>query len=173
MTASVRGDRGGPKRLELYKDGTFVALGTFCDLLGWPRDGDAFVDNPKVNPLALIEFTYDFFKTYNTLDHVEPLPLPLRCQIGISGAHFGESRLWMAPYALHTTGHEHPRGRAEAPEEDVARETEVEAEAGEPHVQAGQIAYALIEPLYNWFGLTSDTIPYASAEIREIDPTAF
>src|SRR5438132_6772437 len=48
----VEGDRfvidAWRKRLELYKDGTFVALGTFSDLLGWPRDGAEFAANPKV-----------------------------------------------------------------------------------------------------------------------------
>src|SRR5712691_2073155 len=48
------------KRIELYKDGTFIAIGTFAELLGWPRDEDEFVQNPKVNSLALIEFTHDF-----------------------------------------------------------------------------------------------------------------
>ena len=162
------------KRLELYKDGTFLALGTFSDLLGWPRDGEAFIANPKVNSLALIEYTYDFFRTYNAiLDHVEPLPLPLRCQIGITGAHLEQTRLWMAPYALHTLGYEHPLVRQEAPAGAVTREIEVVAQADEPHIQAGQVTYTLIEFIYNWFGLTSDVIPYASAEAREVDPATF
>lgn len=162
------------KRLELFKDGTFVALGTFSDLLGWPRDGDEFAGNPKINSLALIEFTYDFFKTYDAiLDHVEPRPVPVRCQIGIMGARSLEHPLWMAPYALRTLGYEHPYAKQEAPSDSVTREVEVMAAVDSPHIQPGRIAYALTEHLYNWFGLASDTIPYASADAREVDPASF
>ena len=162
------------KRLELYRDGTFIALGTFSDLLGWPRDGEDFVRNPKVNSLALIEFTYDFFKTYEALlDFVMPLPIRVRCQIGISGAHSLERPLWMAPYALHTIGYDAPSERREAPADAVTQEIEIEAGRDKPHVLPGQIAYVLVERVYNWFGLQSETIPYASQERREIDPASF
>lgn len=162
------------KHLELHKDGTFIGVATFSDFLGWPREGDAFAGNPKVNSLALIEFTHDFFKTYEAiLDHLDPLPVPIRCQIGIRGAHAFERPLWMAPHALNTIGYEHPYARSEAPSDSVTREIEVEAQQERPHIQPGQITYALVELIYNWFGLTSDGIPYASADAREIDPTTF
>jgi hypothetical protein len=162
------------KRLELFRDGTFIALGTFSDLLGWPREGAEFVGNPKVNSLALIEFTYDFFKTYEALlDLITPLPLPIRCEIGISGAQSLEQPLWMAPYALNSIGYEHPHARSEAPADTVTRQIAVEAGQDKPHVQPGQITYALVEQIYNWFGLPSETIPYASHELREIDPATF
>jgi hypothetical protein len=162
------------KRLELFRDGTFIALGTFSDLLGWPREGAGFVGNPKVNSLALIEFTYDFFKTYEALlDLITPLPLPIRCEIGITGAQSLEHPLWLAPYALNSIGYEHPYARSEAPADTVTRQIAVEAGQDKPHVQPGQITYALVEQIYNWFGLTSETIPYASHELREIDPATF
>jgi hypothetical protein len=162
------------KRIELYKDGTFIAIGTFSELLGWPRDNDEFLQNPKINSLALIEFTHDFFKTYNDiLGFVEPLPVPIECKIGIRRAHFDDKKLRMAPYALNTPGYDHPYQRHEAPASDVSRATQVEAELEEPHTQPGTIAYTLIEQLYNWFGLDSLTIPYADADAREIDPTTF
>jgi hypothetical protein len=175
----VEGDRfvikAWRKRLELYKDGTFVGLGTFVELLGWPRDEQAFGSNPKVNSLALVEFTYDFFKTYDAiLDHVEPKPIPIRCQIGIRGAHSLDSPLWMAPYALNSIGYDHPRARNNAPDDAVvAREVEVEAQPDKPHINPGAVAYELIESIYNWFGLASDMIPYTSAEALEIDPATF
>jgi len=162
------------KHLELHKDGTFIGIATFSDFLGWPREGDAFAGNPKVNSLALIEFTHDFFKTYEAiLDHLDPLPVPLRCQIGIRGAHAFDQPLWIAPYALNTLGYEHPRAQSRAPSDSIRREVEVEAQQDRPHIRPGQIAYALVELIYNWFGLTSDVIPYASEDAREIDPTTF
>jgi hypothetical protein len=162
------------KHLEIHKDGTFIALGTFSDLLGWPRDGDAFIADPKINSLALIEFTYDFFKTYNAiLDYVEPLPLPVRCEIGIRGAHLGETRLWLAPYGLRAVGYEHPFEKKEARSDSVTRCVDVEARTDEPHISTGEVTYLLIEQLYNWFGLTSDVIPYVAGDVREIDPASF
>jgi hypothetical protein len=162
------------KHFELHKDGTFIGIATFADFLGWPREGDAFAGNPKVNSLALIEFTHDFFKTYEAiLDHLDQLPVPIRCQVGIGGAHDFEQPLWMAPYALNTIGYEHPHARSEAPSDSVTREIEVLAQQEWPHLQPGQITYALVELVYNWFGLTSDVIPYGLADAREIDPTTF
>jgi hypothetical protein len=89
------------------------------------------------------------------------------------GAHAFEQPLWIAPYALNTIGYEHPYARSEAPSESVTREIEVEAQRERPHIQPGQIADAQVELVYNWFGLTSDVIPYASADAREVDPTTF
>jgi hypothetical protein len=69
---TVGGDR---KRLDLYPDGTFIAYATFADFLGWPRDEAQFAQRPKINSLALIEFTYDFVQAYERiLGHVVPLP---------------------------------------------------------------------------------------------------
>lgn len=162
------------KRLELYKDGTFIGLGTFSELLGWPRDEEDFVRNPKVNSLALIEFTHDFFKTYDAiLDYVQPKPFALRCTLGIRGAWFDDQKLWMAPYALNTIGYEHPHVRHEAPESDISRELVTEAREEQPHIQPAVVSYALIEQLYNCFGMNSLTIPYVKAEAHEIDPTTF
>lgn len=162
------------KRLELFRDGTFLALGTFSDLLGWPREGAEFARNPKVNSLALIEYTHDFFKTYEALlDFVTPLPMPIRCQVGISGAQSLGQPLWLAPYALNTIGYDHPHGRSEAPADDMARQTAVEATENKPHIHPGQIAYTLVEQIYNWFGLPSESIPYSAHDRREIDPTTF
>jgi hypothetical protein len=162
------------KRIELYKDGTFIALGTFSELLGWPRDEEDFVRNPKVNSLALIEFTHDFFKTYDAiLDYVEPKPFELRCTLGIRGAWFDGQKLWMAPYALNAVGYEDPYERHEAPTSDMSRESLTEARDEQPHLQPGSISYVLIEQLYNLFGMQSPSIPYTNDAANEIDPTTF
>jgi hypothetical protein len=162
------------KRLELYRDGTFLAIGTFADLLGWPRAGDQFAQNPKVNPLALIEFTYDVIKTYDALlDNVEPLPIPIRCTLSIQGAHSYGEPVWMAPYGLGTPGFEHPYTRHHAPSDSRTWFVDVEAASERPHIQPGRIAFDLIEQFYNWFGMATDMIPYASLEAHAVDPTMF
>jgi hypothetical protein len=174
----VEGDRlvidAWRKRLELFRDGTFVAGATFADFLGLPRDTAEFAENPKINSLGLIEFTHDVFRTYEAiLDYVEPLPAGLRCQVGIRDAHFDDQKLWMAPYALGATGFEFPINRNEAPAASVTRETEVEAQPEKPHINPGRITFALVEQLYNWFGLESTSIPYLSLEAEEVDPQMF
>jgi hypothetical protein len=164
----------GRKRLELYKDGTFLTIGKFADFLGWPRDQESFSSDPKINSLALVEFTYDFFKAYAAiLNFVEPLPILIRCQIGITGAHSLGERLWMAPHGLHTLEYDLPSRRYRAPSDEVTRQLEIEAQASDPHIQPGEIAFALLEELYNWFGMPSNVIPYASIESKEIDPSTF
>jgi len=174
-----RGERlpisaGTRKRLDLYKDGTFIAYAAFPDFLGWPRDANQFAQNPKVNSLALIEFVYDFATAYEqVLDHIQPFPPSVQFSVGVRDAHLGNGRrLYLAPYGLGSIGFEYPRGAEEAPDNEVERSLVVEVAETKPHYSPGAVAYQLAELLYNWFGLSSEQIPYLNEERTEVSPEA-
>ena len=174
-----RGERltvssGRRKRLDLYRNGTFVAYAVFPDFLGWPRDAAQFVENPKVNSIALIEFIYDFTVAYEQiLDHVDPLPSAASFVVGIRGAELATgNRLYMAPHGVGTLGFEVPYEKYLAPDSEVDLNVEVQISEEKPHYAAGAVAYQVTERLYNWFGLQSDAIPYVAEGAMEIDPDA-
>jgi hypothetical protein len=162
---TVGGDR---KRLDLYPDGTLIAYATFADFLGWPRDEAQFQERPKINSLALVEFVFDFVQLYErVLDYVDPIPSRVRFELGLRNAHLpnGE-QLILAPHGLRSIGFERDTRRAPDPTVDRSHECEVSPES--PHVPVGEVAYGLLERLYNWFGYQSDAIPYAQGDA--IDP---
>jgi hypothetical protein len=166
---TVGGDR---KRLDLFPDGTFIAYATFADFLGWPRDEAQFAERPKINSLALVEFTHDFVQAYERiLGHVEPMPERIRVTIGLRSAHFDDQRLLLAPHGLGSIGFEYRDG-SPAPDPEVDRTIEVDVRDDEPHIDVGATAFQLLEPLYHWFGLETDKMPYTNAEHTAIDVDA-
>jgi hypothetical protein len=167
MYTVSNGDR---KRLDLYPDGTLVAYATFADFLGWPRDAVQFPEYPKINSLALIEFTFDFAQLYERiLDFVDPTPPRVRFELGLRNAHLQNGRqLLLAPYGIRMLGFE--TGGRPAPDPTVDRSHEVDVSPESPYIPVGEVAYALVESLYNWFGYQSDAIPYS--EGHAIDPEA-
>jgi hypothetical protein len=50
---------GTRKHIDLYNDATFFAFGAFESLFAW-HGNVPFAKQPKINPLAVIEFTHDF-----------------------------------------------------------------------------------------------------------------
>jgi hypothetical protein len=174
-----RGERltvssGSRKRLDLYRDGTFVAYAVFPDFLGWPRDADQFAEDPKINSIALIEFIYDFAVVYEQiLDFVEPFPRSVRFLVGVRDLHIPDGRrVYLAPYGVGSLGFRVPRESREAPDPGVDLPLEVETSEAKPHFSTGAVAFQLAERLYNWFGLESTMIPYVGEQGHEIDPEA-
>ena len=166
---------GTRKHLDLYADGTFIAFGAFSNFLGWRGDGAGFAVRPKINSLALAEYVYDFVGVYDAiLAFVEPRPPTLRFALGIRHAHFDEDkRLYLLPGPInglaYTAADEDDRAYAPATTFEHGFDADVAAES---ELGRGSIALDLVRPLYNWFGLTDDQVPYTNAERTEIDGAA-
>jgi hypothetical protein len=179
----VRGEylevsNGDRKLLNLYEDGTFIAKAAADEsFLGWGTQGDAeFAASPRLNPLAVIEFTYSFVDLYARLvREMDPRPTAVQLLIQLKDAWFTEnnsSKLYLTPYGVDSYSWRFNDERHEAPEADMIREIDVSAD---DLADAGAVAYRLVERLYTWFGLSVDKIPYASSRgnRRVIDPTTF
>ena len=179
----VRGEylevsNGDRKVLNLYEDGTFIAKAAADDsFLGWGTRGETeFAESPRLNPLAVIEFTYSFVELYaRLLPEMDPRPRAVQLRLQIENAWFGESgssKLYLTPYGVDTYSWHFNDERHVAPDADMIREVDVSADA---LADVGAVAYRLVEKLYAWFGFSSDKIPYAArrGDTRVIDPTAF
>jgi hypothetical protein len=164
---------GQRKFIDLHIDGTLTAIGTFDGFLGWGRW--VFAERPKVNGLAVVEFTHEFVSFYERLldEYVEPLAAEVRFAIGVRHAHYqheGEARkLYLSPGPIGDLYDLDQYNRREAPESALADAIDVETSAAEPHIAIGKVSYELLRRFYNWFGFTDEAVPYTNEQHNEID----
>ncbi len=152
--------------IDLYEDGTFIAIGTVPDFLAWHRR-----DIPnKINTLALIEFTYNFLLVYDrVLSDLEPLPEEIRLAIGLRHAHECENPVYIAYGRIDRMDYEADLVTRSAPGDSFHHEIDVAIGDGEPHFDPGVAAYQLLVRLYNWFEFTDEAVPYTNEERTAID----
>jgi hypothetical protein len=164
---------GQRKFIDIHVDGTLTAIGTFDGFLGWGRWD--FAERPKVNGLAVVEFTYEFVSFYERLLHeyIEPLPADVRFAGGVRDAHYehdGEERkLYLSPGPIGDLYDLDQYTRREAPEPAFAAFLDVATSPEEPHIDVGEVSYQLLRRLYNWFGFTDDDVPYTNETHDAID----
>ena len=134
---------GERKFIDLHADGTLIAIGKFDGFLGWGRWD--FFQQPKVNGLAVIEFTHEFVSFYERVLHeyVEPLPTEVRFAVGVRNAHFeheGEGRkLYLSPGPISERSFDR-YNRHEAPDPEFTEAVDVGISIEAPHLEVGKVA---------------------------------
>ena len=106
---------GDWKTIQLYEDGMLLAkVRADADFLAWGSRGDeGFEKRPRLNPLALIEFTYSFTDVFSrVLEYAEPQPVDCVMQANIQNAIRESGPLYLNPYGLETCG---PPARPDSP----------------------------------------------------------
>jgi len=90
---------GERKLIRLYEDGSLIVrAGAGADFLGWGRGDAEFGQKPRLNPVAVIEFTYNFANLCGRLVKLlEPIPKAVVLRIDIRNAFLQNSRLYMIP----------------------------------------------------------------------------
>lgn len=59
---------GERKTIQLYRDGSFISIARADNsFLGWGISKDNFLAEPGLNPLAIIEYTYEFVELFRKL----------------------------------------------------------------------------------------------------------
>jgi hypothetical protein len=155
---------GGRKLIRLYEDGTLIAK-VVADhtFLGWAHGEGEFEDHPRLNPVALLEFTFNFLNLaqqfFRLLDNP---PRSVGLRVEIRNAFLRSSELYVIPYGTGTYEWLFDDDRYKAPENSMVREITVSAE--ELTSRPEFAAYTLAERIYTWFGVPSEKIPYASIE---------
>jgi hypothetical protein len=164
---------GERKFIDLDSDGTLTVIGAFDGFLGWGRWD--FSKQPKVNGLAVIEFTYEFASFYERLlrEYAEPRPAEIRFSMGIRYAHFEagdeKRKLILTPGPV---GERRLEGRRhEIREPSFEESIEIKTSAETPYFDVGKITYQLVRRFYNRFGLTDDVVPYTNETHEAIDIT--
>lgn len=163
---------GERKYFDLLEDGTFTAIGTFAEFLGHGRWD--FSQKPLANGLALVEFTYEFVAFYERLlrEYIEPMPAGARFAVALRDAHFdgqlGAQRLMLAPGPV---GDWYDFGRvvAEAPEPSFYASLDTPASDDETRIDVGRVSFDLLRRLYNFYGLTNESVPYVTEQGDAID----
>jgi hypothetical protein len=164
---------GRRKFIDLHADGTLTAIGTFNGFLGWGRWD--FDERPKVNGLAVVEFTYEFVSVYERLLHqyIEPPPTAVRSSVGVRHARYEyegqERRLYLSPGPIGDLYEFDEYNRREAPGPAFTESFDVTTLEEEPHLDVGPVTYQLLRRFYNWFGFTDDAVPYTNEARDSID----
>jgi hypothetical protein len=159
------------KRIQIYEDGSvFVRVSGDNDYLSWGVNDKTFREMPRLNTLALIEFSLNFCKLCSALTkHLEPQPREIELKVEIRNAFFNESKLFLIPHPIATQWFMFSDDRCSAPESFTIRRLPVAAEQLQSRPDV--IAFLLVRQIFLWFGAESDMIPYSSSEqdIKFID----
>jgi hypothetical protein len=165
---------GERKVFRLYEDGSFVArVSAGEDFLSWGQNQQGFQQNPRLNPLAIIEFTFNFVRfCAQLLEYLSPRPTSFSFQIELRNAFIDGTRLYLVPYGVASHAFVFGGERYNAPAEHMRKHLEVNASdlVGAPHA----VAFLLVQKIYSWFGITSEKIPYVSqmGEVKCVDENA-
>lgn len=149
------------KRLQVYEDGSvFARVPGDEDFMSWGQNTTHFEQAPRLNTLALIEFTLNFCKLCSRLVvFLQPPPSQVDIKVEIRNAFFGTAaKLFLIPYPVSswtfTTTSPHY-----APEASMLRK--VTTPPDELRTQPAAIAYRLLRQIFVWFNADGE-IPYTS-----------
>lgn len=163
---------GERKLIRLYEDGSLIVRADASEsFLGWGRGEVDFKQKPRLNPVAVIEFTYNFVNLCSKLAKLlQPSPKTVGIRVEIRNAFFENSKLYMIPYGIGTYAWHFDDEQYKAQEASMVREIDVSVDelTSRPDI----VAYSLVQKIYTWFGISSEKIPYVSAEGEKkfVDP---
>src|SRR5467141_3904314 len=118
------------KRIQVYEDGSvLVRVSGDEDFLSWGQNTKNFDDAPRLNTLALIEFTLNFCKLCSGLvRYMEPEPSEVNLKVEVRNAFFGESKLFLIPHPVSSRAFAFTDDRHVAPESSGTRKLVVSTE---------------------------------------------
>ena len=150
---------GDWKTIQLYEDGMLLAkVKADGEFLAWGTR-DNFEQQPRLNPLALVEFTYSFVEVFSrVLEHAEPQPAECVLQVNIQNAVREGGPLYLNPYGLGTIRHLIDDIKHAAPED--AGQVQVQLGSAVVRGNVPRAAYQFVEKIYLWFGVPLEKIPY-------------
>jgi len=152
---------GDRKIIALYRDGTLIArVSAGEDFLGHAskhREGNIDL---RINPIALVEFTYNFVEFYRkAISFLEPRPKTIQLSVHVKDAFLKDGgKLYLIPYGVKTWAWEFDDDKSFAPENDKQIFLLVDCDRLASDVAGA--AYDLLKEIYGWFGLSADKIPY-------------
>lgn len=155
----------GMKNINLYEDGRFICWVTAGpNFLAWPLSEDEFNKKPRLNPMAIVEVTYNFVNFYKKLiPFFIKTPEKFRFVVQLKNAFLTQdTELYLIPGGLQSIEWLINRVQYVAPENDMDKYEDVDIMGLKQN--EGHVAYLLVEKLYLWFGIGKNLIPYISGE---------
>ena len=166
----IKGDyfeilNGERKKIHLYENGVLILMADANqDFLGWGRDPEKFKESPRLNPVAIIEVTYNFINFYKKLfSYFKNTPTKIKLVARIKNTKLdNNNKLYLNPYSIGTYAWMFDDERCFAPDEEMQKE--IECDASDLLKNPEKYTYLLIEKLYTWFGMTIDKIPLVTSD---------
>lgn len=158
------------KKINLYEDGRFIcSVAADYNYLAWPLNEEQFFNKPRLNPIAIIEITYNFVNFYKKLiPFFISTPSKFRFVIQFRNAVLqGNKPIYLLPGGLKSINWMIDRDRHYAPESNMDKYEDIDFTVLQN--ERAHIAYLLVEKLYLWFGLGKDCIPYVSKDANGKD----
>lgn len=155
---------GERKLINLYEDGTLIfrALADHT-FLGHGQGEEGFKENPRLNPMAVIEVTYNFVDFYKKLVfYFSSKPIDVKFKVEFKNAFFGGKKIYLNPYGLKSLEWRDDYDQHLASEENMSKEIIVKVE--DLLNSPAHVAYELVQKLYLWFGFDPNKIPYTSKD---------
>src|SRR6267154_2958288 len=152
------------KRIQVYEDGSvFVRVSADNDYLSWGLNVNNFREVPRLNTLALIEFSLNFCRLCSALTrYMEPHPPDVELKVEIRNAFFDTSKLFLIPHPVSTNWFTFTDDRRVAPEPSTTRRLSVATEQLQSRPDV--VAFLLVRQIFLWIGATPDMIPYSSSK---------
>jgi hypothetical protein len=149
------------KRIQVYEDGSaFVRVSGDSDFLSWGQKTDGFDQSPRLNTLAVIEFTLNFCKFCGKLvELMEPQPPEVTLKVEIRNAFFGDAKLFLIPQQVSSFAFTFTDDRHYAPEPFMTRKVGIPTP--QLRTNPNHVAYILLRQIFYWFGAERE-IPYTS-----------
>lgn len=146
--------------VKLHSDGTLLAKVPVDEsFLNWGRDQD---QPPRLNPLALAEFVYNFVTTYAGVTRLFDPPIrSVRLGVKIRGAKTTNFIMRLAPYRVSSIAWQVGKFAKEAPASDADFGVDVDARFLQDRPEAA--GFMLLEIIYRWFSVPPEEIPYSEA----------
>lgn len=154
---------GDRKTFRFYRDGSLVAV-VYADnsFLGWGQTDEEFQNNPKLNPLAVIEYVYEFVELYrNILENIEGVG-GIRFELSIKNSKVGDKNLYIIPRKLDDP-FPFVHGLSGKLNNDFGAQVFTDFQTSNKD-SSKFVSFKILEELFARFSLPSNEIPYTKID---------
>src|SRR3989344_5863291 len=154
---------GDRKTIRFYRDGSLVSV-VYADnsFLGWGQSDEDFSNNPKLNPLAVIEYVYEFVELYRNMLNNFVGVKQIRFDISVKNSQIGGKSLYVVPHKLDDPfPFVHNDSGALSKDFEAQVTTAMQADNKD---SSKFVAFMVLAELFARFGIPSDKIPYTKVD---------
>ncbi len=156
--------KGGDKKtIRLYQTGALIAS-AYADntFLAWGQNNEDFIQSPRLNPLAIIEYVYEFVELYRRFLENFPESKVIRFAVAIKNSILeNKKRIHLKPYDVNSLEYQINIARDEDNyrlDKDFSESIAIKIVKND--YDSKYISYKLLSIIFTKFNIPSDKIPY-------------
>lgn len=156
---SWEANNGDRKKLRLYEDGSFIAIAKADNtFLAWGQDDSVFMNKPRLNTLALVEYVYEFVRFYKEILDLAKYIGVIEIQVSMKNSTLTNGKkLFIVPHKV--TDFSYSFGNFSDDDKSISSDFENSIVVNTSQI-AEEIAYKIITVIFTKFNVPSDQIPY-------------